>query len=394
MKPHLPLLAALVILPLLAAPMRVPAAPAANPAGGAVGLAGPVPVVYSSDLYHPHDDPDDWFDLATLFSMPELDIRGIILDAGRKQLLKPGEIPLKQMMAITGRQVPYAIGLGDNLKGPKDTGADQPQQFQGGVELLLRVLRDAPGPVTLITVGSMRDVAAALNREPELLRAKVGAYYPSAGNGAGVQSEYNAQLDFVAYRRVMESGLPIHWIPCFGERSPGQQGDTLKDGYSSYWRFPQAQLFDRISPKLVAYFAYCLLEMPPGFDPVSAVQSPEWVTLLRPSWRAGTWAGERSMWSTPAFFEAAGLRVYRVGRGAVALSPAEAEVRRRGPDFGGPVYSFEPVQVSFDDQGRITRQPAGPEATMSIFRATDRGAYNYAMELLLVQQLQGLGRGK
>ena len=36
--------------------------------------AAPIPVVYSTDLMHPHDDPDDHFDLACLYAMPEADV--------------------------------------------------------------------------------------------------------------------------------------------------------------------------------------------------------------------------------------------------------------------------------------------------------------------------------
>ena len=41
---------------------------------------GGVPVIYSTDLYHPHDDPDDHYDLATVFALPELDVKGVIID--------------------------------------------------------------------------------------------------------------------------------------------------------------------------------------------------------------------------------------------------------------------------------------------------------------------------
>ena len=41
-----------------------------------------VPVIYCTDLFHPHVDPDDHFDLATLYAMPELEIKGIVLDQG------------------------------------------------------------------------------------------------------------------------------------------------------------------------------------------------------------------------------------------------------------------------------------------------------------------------
>jgi hypothetical protein len=44
--------------------------------------AGRIPVLYCTDLFHPHDDPDDHFDLATLYAIPEFDLRGIVLDQG------------------------------------------------------------------------------------------------------------------------------------------------------------------------------------------------------------------------------------------------------------------------------------------------------------------------
>ena len=77
--------------------------------------AAGVPVIYCTDLFHPHDDPDDHFDLATLFALPELEVKAILLDQGDKQLQRPGAIPLRQMMLMTGRQAPFAIGLGQKL---------------------------------------------------------------------------------------------------------------------------------------------------------------------------------------------------------------------------------------------------------------------------------------
>jgi hypothetical protein len=52
-----------------------------------------VPVIYSTDLFHPPDDPDDHVDLATLFALPELDVRAIILDLGRIRPANPGGVP-------------------------------------------------------------------------------------------------------------------------------------------------------------------------------------------------------------------------------------------------------------------------------------------------------------
>ena len=41
------------------------------------------PIIHQTDLFHPHGDPDDHFDLATVFALAaqqRLDLRGIVID--------------------------------------------------------------------------------------------------------------------------------------------------------------------------------------------------------------------------------------------------------------------------------------------------------------------------
>ena len=155
-----------------------------------------VPVIYCTDLFHPHDDPDDHFDLATLYAMPELDIQGIVLDQGWKQLERPGCIPVSQMNKITGRKVPAAIGLADPLKSPDDQALDQPAQFQGAVELIVRTLRASARPVCIATAGSVRDVVCAFNREPGLFQTNVAMVLAFIGEASDAKfQEYNVGLD-------------------------------------------------------------------------------------------------------------------------------------------------------------------------------------------------------
>src|SRR5512138_564679 len=73
------------------------------------------PVIYCTDLFHPHDDPDDHFDLITLFSLPELEVKALLLDQGRKQLEQPGSVPVKQVFNLFNKSVPVAIGLANKL---------------------------------------------------------------------------------------------------------------------------------------------------------------------------------------------------------------------------------------------------------------------------------------
>jgi len=183
----------------------------------AQAAAEKVSILHSTDLCHPHDDPDDHYDLACLFALTEFDVKGIVLDRGEHQAARPGRPPVEQMMHITGRRAPYAIGLSQPLRKRDDKALEQPEVFQGGVRLILSVLRDAKEKVVLHTTGSCRDVAAAFNREPELFKQKVKAVYMEIGNGPdGDQDEFNVRLCPLGYAGLLESGLPIYWCPCFG----------------------------------------------------------------------------------------------------------------------------------------------------------------------------------
>ena len=197
-------------------------------------------------MFQPHDDPDDHFDLATLFALREFEILGIIVEHGEKQASRPGQIPVRQMLQLTGRQVPCVVGLNPPLKSPSDPLLDQPAEYQQGVALILDKLRASDRKVTIFTTGSMRDVAAALNRDPDLMRQKVGRIYMNIGNAVPQDSEYNVDLDPHAYVRILESGLPVYWCPCFG--AP----------YGTYWKFRQEDVLVTAPAGLQNFFLFAL----------------------------------------------------------------------------------------------------------------------------------------
>lgn len=265
-----------------------------------------IPIIHSTDLFHPHDDPDDHYDLATLFALDEFDIKGIVLDSGRHpdaQVERFGDTPIEQMMKITGRKVPYAIGLSRRLSRADDKALNEDKKFQAGIELILSILRESDEPVTYHAAGSLRNIAAALNREPELLKRKLKAVYIEIGRGpTGVQREWNVTLDPYSFARVIESGLPVYWCPCFG-----------KDGYSTYYKADQTVVVGACTPAVQNFFVYCLTKS--KADPIEFLTSG-----LHP-----LPTGERKMWCTAPLIHAAGRKIYRRGPDDfVALAPADA----------------------------------------------------------------------
>lgn len=305
----------------------------------AVAAPPKIPIIHSTDLFHPHTDPDDHYDLACLFAIAEFDIRGVVLDLGETQAQRTGRPAVEQMMHITGRRVPCAIGLSQRLRTRTDKALEEPTRFQAGVNLILSVLRDSREKVVLFTTGSCRDVAVAFNRQPELLRQKVRAIYFNIGRGPNEpQEECNVGYDPQSYLRLFESGLPIYWCPCFG-----------KGGYETLYVAEQKTVVGQCTPAVQNFFVYCLTHSkaePLGFLASGAHPLP---------------TGLRSMWCTAPMFHAAGRKIYQRGSDDfVALAPEAAEkAGLAGKEV--VVFGFEPMRSTIEpEQAEIAVKPAEP----------------------------------
>lgn len=323
--------------------------------------ARPVPVVYCTDLFHPHDDPDDHFDLAALYALPGIDLRGIVLDQSLEQGKRPGRIPVSQLNHLTGRQVRCAPGLARPLASPSDEGRDQPTASQAGIALLLECLRSADRPVAIIAVGSVRDVTAAFNRERALFQAKVGQVLAFIGEASDPAfREYNVGLDPQAYVGLMRSGLPLWWVPCF------DGGAWQNRGRASFWEARHVDLLASAPGPLVQYFIYALDKE--TADPLAFLAArPD------PVRQARLFAGTRNLWCTAIFGVVADRWVTGDPEAFLSDRPTASRAARERP--APPVFGFEEVHLAIDDQA-VVRPGAGPGARL-IRRFVVRDAAHY-----------------
>ncbi len=296
-----------------------------------------VPVVYCTDLFHPHKDPDDHFDIAALYALEELDIRGIVLDQGNKQDQCPGRIPVEQMNYLTGRNVPWVKGLSEPLKTPDDAAFDQAEKYQAGVNLILDVLASSKDQVTIITVGSLRDVAAAFNRKPDLFRRRVSRLMIFIGEASAGTREWNVGLDPNGFIRIMNSGLAVWWVPCF------DGGNFKNRGNASFWRAAHADLLRYSSDRVMNYFIYAL----------SKKDSPNHLASLDEdvdeTAREQVLSETRNLWCTAVFAEVAGRKIIEK-EGAWISVPGDI-VKKDAPI--SDVFRFTPVSVFVDDDARV-----------------------------------------
>ena len=320
-----------------------------------------VSVIYTTDLFHPPGDMDDQIDLAVLFVLEQIDIRAVVLDNTETQNSKPGAIPLKQINYLTDRQIPFATGLSKKLKSQEDTGENQPDESQDGVQLILQELREAEHKVTLVTVGSVRDIAASYNRDEELFRKKVDKIYIFAGEASKAGFlETNVKKDIKAFVRIMNSGLPIVWIPCF------DGGLWHNKGRASYWRTTYAELLGKSSDKLRQYFIYSYKKL--TTDPIEHLTSP-----IDPNYQRKLFKKPRNLWCCSVFLSLMNQRISLSGNSYNLTNQNNTESRKNW------LFDFEDISVRFNDTGEAVYGDHPDAHTMSQFRVKHPGVYGKIM---------------
>jgi hypothetical protein len=247
---------------------------------GSNASEGRKPIVVITDCYHPYQDPGDNLDLIQGFALPDVNLLGIILDitdAFRKDTAdhptlwkdprgprEAGIIPVEQLNYIFNRNLSFAVGPMSLMRSETDKMTDIPVFEQEGIRLLLDILDKSEEPVDILSFGSLRVIAVAFNRNPELMKKKVGMIHISAGttsknhelgSDAGANAipggEWNVAIDVPAFTRVLRSGLPIALYPC-----AGKDGGFVKDVNNTYWTLKDLSFLSKMQPKLQCYIDY------------------------------------------------------------------------------------------------------------------------------------------
>lgn len=339
---------------------------------------GRVPLIHVTDLFHPHGDPDDHFDLACAYALAmrgDFDLRGVVIDFPPD--FRPGDpavAAVAQMNWMTGLAAPVAIGTSRRLANRKDSLANAPRQETAAVEFIVRQLRAADRPVALVCVGSAADIVVAALREPELFRAKCAGVYLNSGSAHDHpakpdQLEYNVRLDPAGYAAMFDLPCPLYWFPCWHTTEVRESGPSG----SFYW-LPHRAALEGVSPGLANFFVYM-------FDKST---NPKWLRAGKSPPPAESWRkileGKRGMWSTASQLAAAGLTVTRDGR----IVPA-------GQAGDAAVFKLQAVEVTCTDDGRTTWRPANKDTGRWMLAVNDAARYPDAMTQAVRQLFRNFG---
>ena len=168
-------------------------------------------VIISSDVAN---EADDQYAIVHQLLTPMFNVRGIIAAhfeskaPGTETTMEKSYQELQKLMDAIGMEdVPALHGCTAPLKSDGDAPASE------GVEFLIReALRDDPRPLFVTAQGALTDIAAALNRCPEIAEKLtvvwIGGFpYPEGGQ------EFNLMQDVAAGRVLMASRAAVWQLP-------------------------------------------------------------------------------------------------------------------------------------------------------------------------------------
>ncbi|HYI20499.1 MAG TPA: nucleoside hydrolase [Solirubrobacteraceae bacterium] len=184
----------------------------------------PTPVIIDCDPGH-----DDMLAIMLAAAHPAVELLGITTVAGNGTLERT-TANARATCALAGiRDVPIAAGAPRPLVAPPriaadvhgesalegaelPSGDDVPLQDVHAVELIARLVREAPGPVTLIPTGPLTNVAMFARRHPELLERVEQIVLMGGTMGEGNTTpvaEFNIVVDPEAADIVVTCGVPV-----------------------------------------------------------------------------------------------------------------------------------------------------------------------------------------
>ena len=180
-----------------------------------------IPVILDTDI---GDDIDDTWALGFILKSPELDLRLVVGDQGKslyraRLIAKFLEAAGRTDVAV-GVGLPPEEGVGGQAKWVEgyDLKSYPGQVHADGVQAIISTIMNSPQPVTLIAIGPMPNLAAALAREPRIAtRARFVGMHGSVRLGYGGKpqpdAEYNVKADPAACRKVFAAPWNITITP-------------------------------------------------------------------------------------------------------------------------------------------------------------------------------------
>jgi len=173
------------------------------------------------------DDVDDAFALALAVKSPELEILGVTTTFGDTEARAKitdrflGEVGRPEIPVLAGKPTVTKNSMSQK---PYGTGLLIKASHPDAVEFLLDQIRKYPGEITLIAIGPLMNVGAAIDKDPATFRklkrvilmgGSVRRGYGDLGYTPPVppMPEWNILNDIPSAQKLFTSGVPLYVMP-------------------------------------------------------------------------------------------------------------------------------------------------------------------------------------
>jgi hypothetical protein len=262
------------------------------------------------------------------------------------------------------------------MRTAEDKMQDVPIFQQSGIRLLLETLDASDQPVEILSFGSTRTIAAAFNRNPDLMRRKVARIHISAGTATTnfelgplqdqnemPGGEWNVALDPWAFIRLLQSDLPIALYPCATKDGAFSYGPN-----NTYWKFQDLSFVTRLDAGLRNYVIYALARM----------NRPDFLACLDGELPAEA-ASDRithshHVWETAVWLNVTRQQLASSNRNDFSLVP----LSEHNSDTQVIRNSLVPCNVRIRSDGRFSFQATDRHTNFSIFQRGNPVEYEAA----------------
>ena len=174
-----------------------------------------LPVVFDTDIC---DDIDDTWALVMLLQSPEFDIK--LITTAVNNTPEKAKVVVR-ILEIAGRtDIPVGIGIQQNKNNHRQRewvkdyklSSYPGKVHQDGVQAIVDTIMKSRKPMTVIAVGPLPNIAAALEREPRIAnKARFVGMHGSIYKGYGGSSNINAEYNVKAYPKAAQRVFTAPW---------------------------------------------------------------------------------------------------------------------------------------------------------------------------------------
>lgn len=179
------------------------------------GQAGKIPVIFDTDIC---DDIDDTWALIMLLQSPEFDIK--LITTAVNNTPEKAKVVARILEIAERTDIPIGIGIQQNKNNHRQRewvkdyklSSYPGKVYQDGVKAIVDTIMKSPKSITVIAVGPLPNVGAALEREPKIAnKARFVGMHGSIYKGYGGSSKISAEYNVRAYPAAVQKVFAAPW---------------------------------------------------------------------------------------------------------------------------------------------------------------------------------------